>query len=248
MRRRGPWIAVITLLCGALVFAFVSPRLAISPGPLLASHRSLDNDCFACHTPLLGSRAEKCGTCHTVSRIGLFTTAGQPISGTKTAFHQHLIEQDCMACHVEHRGRPGADAMKPFSHDLLEPGVRGGCSSCHVKPKDSLHGNVDTTCQQCHRTSAWRPATFDHAEHFLLEDEHETACATCHVAGDLSRYTCYGCHEHSPARIRAEHLEEGIRDFENCVECHRSAAEREEGGDTTAASGTTIEKDQRRHR
>ena len=32
---------------------------------------------------------------------------------------------------------------------------------------------------------------------------------------------CYGCHEHTPANIRAEHEEEGIRDFENCVECHR---------------------------
>jgi cytochrome c peroxidase len=24
-----------------------------------------------------------------------------------------------------------------------------------------------------------------------------------------------------PAKIRAEHEEEGIRNFENCVECHR---------------------------
>jgi cytochrome c2 len=28
-----------------------------------------------------------------------------------------------------------------------------------------------------------------------------------------------------PAKIRREHIEEGIRDFDNCVECHRSADE-----------------------
>jgi hypothetical protein len=42
------------------------------------------------------------------------------------------------------------------------------------------------------------------------------------MSDDYSRYTCYGCHEHSRSGIREEHLEEGIRDFEDCVECHRS--------------------------
>ena len=46
---------------------------------------------------------------------------------------------------------------------------------------------------------------------------------TCHTGNDYSRYTCYGCHEHTPAKIRAEHQEEGISNFTNCVECHRSA-------------------------
>ena len=42
-----------------------------------------------------------------------------------------------------------------------------------------------------------------------------------------ANYTCYGCHEHSRSKIREEHLEEGIRDYENCVECHRSGDEDE---------------------
>lgn len=41
-----------------------------------------------------------------------------------------------------------------------------------------------------------------------------------------SRYTCYGCHERTAANIRREHIEEGIRKFANCVECHRG-----EGGE-----------------
>lgn len=230
MKGRAPWIVVLMLLVGALVFAFVSPRTAISPGAPIEAHRSIGNDCLACHTPLLGSRPEKCVTCHAVDRIGLFTTSGRAIERTKTAFHQHLTEHDCMACHAEHRGTTGARTMKSFSHDLLDPVVRAECASCHVKPRDSLHAQVDGGCQQCHEARAWRPATFDHAKLFLLDGEHATACATCHVAGEFTHYTCYGCHEHSPAGIRAEHVEEGIRDFENCVECHRSGDEHGEGG------------------
>lgn len=88
MNSRRWWMAVIAFLVGALVYAFVSPQTAISPGPVLEAHQSIGNDCFACHTPLLGSRHEKCATCHAVDRIGLFTTAGQAIAGKKAAFHQ----------------------------------------------------------------------------------------------------------------------------------------------------------------
>jgi hypothetical protein len=58
-----------------------------------------------------------------------------------------------------------------------------------------------------------------------LDGDHNASCVTCHVRNDYSRYTCYGCHEHTPANIRRKHLEEGIRKFDNCVECHRSADE-----------------------
>ena len=50
-------------------------------------------------------------------------------------------------------------------------------------------------------------------------------CATCHIRNDYSAYTCYGCHEHSAEKIRREHVKEGIRDYRNCVECHRNADE-----------------------
>jgi hypothetical protein len=57
-----------------------------------------------------------------------------------------------------------------------------------------------------------------------------TTCATCHPSGFVS-YTCYGCHEHDPASVRSEHLEEGISNFENCVSCHPTGQEDEaEGG------------------
>jgi hypothetical protein len=233
MKGRVLWLSVLAVLVGVLALVLAFPEPMISPGPMLKGHQSLSKDCFACHTPFVGSRAEKCVSCHVVDRIGLFTTTGQAIRAKDAAmpFHQHLTEQACTACHTEHEGPEASPNMHPFSHQLLKPEVRTQCASCHTKPQDSLHRPFTGGCQQCHSAEKWRPATFDHAKHFLLDGDHNASCATCHVANDFSRYTCYGCHEHSAAGIRAEHEEEGIRDFENCVECHRSADEGGEGGE-----------------
>jgi hypothetical protein len=75
------------------------------------------------------------------------------------------------------------------------------------------------------------PATFDHARFFMLDRDHNAACTTCHTTSDRRQYTCYGCHEHTEANIRAKHVREGIPNFTNCVSCHRSAhGESREGG------------------
>ncbi len=80
-------------------------------------------------------------------------------------------------------------------------------------------------CGQCHSQQQWKPATLDHDKLFVLDRDHQTECVTCHTNDDYSRYTCYGCHEHQPGKIRSKHMKEGIANFENCVECHRSADE-----------------------
>jgi hypothetical protein len=59
------------------------------------------------------------------------------------------------------------------------------------------------------------------------------ACVTCHdVASDYARYTCYGCHEHTPTNMAREHREEGIsaQELADCARCHRSA-DKHEGGE-----------------
>lgn len=226
MKRR--WImAVIAInLAGLIALVFMLPEQMISPGPVIAAHADIGKDCFACHAPLRGAAPERCQACHAIASIGVFNTRGEAIVSPvpKVAFHQKLREQDCVACHSDHAGpKLTGHSQKPFSHSLLAAEVRAQCSSCHTKPADSFHKSVTANCSQCHRTDAWKPATFNHDKYFVLEGDHKAPCATCHVKNDLTRYTCYGCHEHTPAKIRAEHVEEGIRDFRNCVKCHRSA-------------------------
>ena len=218
-------IALNLLALMALVFAY--PHLMISPGALVPAHAELTTDCFACHAPLLGAASERCVVCHALPDIGLRTSKGAALSKPtiKVSFHQELIEQNCMACHSDHPGSKSRQRSKKlFSHALLRPDTRERCESCHVAPKNSFHRGLTVGCGQCHKTEGWKPATFEHDKFFVLDKDHNAPCVTCHTDKDHSRYTCYGCHEHTLANVRRKHQEEGIRDFENCVECHRSAS------------------------
>jgi hypothetical protein len=246
MKGRWLWIVIGANLLVLVALVFIYPHLMVSPGPLIPGHTALTTDCFACHTPLRGASADRCVTCHAVPDIGLKTTVGVLIQAStapgKTAqrqsFHQELVEQDCMACHSDHAGpRLTRHSRRPFSHTLLREATRAQCEACHVPPVDALHRTLGASapgvagssagasvgCAQCHTSVAWKPATFEHAKFFLLDSDHTTSCATCHPGNDVRRYTCYGCHEHTIANIRSKHAEEGVRNIENCVECHRSA-------------------------
>jgi hypothetical protein len=238
MKKRPVLLIVIAVNLIALVaLAFVYPHLMVSPGPLVKGHAELATDCFACHAAWRGPSSERCIDCHAVADIGLKTTQGVPIPAvsTKRSFHQELLDQDCTACHSDHQGpRLTRRSRKPFSHVLLNEALRGRCASCHVAPPDTAHRTLEGECGQCHRSTAWKPASLDHSRHVVLDRDHQAPCATCHTNNDYSRYTCFGCHEHSQAKIRTKHLKEGIRDFEDCVACHRDPRvepEKERGGD-----------------
>jgi hypothetical protein len=233
MKRPGVWLIVALNLVALVSLVFIYPHLMVSPGEVVTAHADIATDCFACHAPLRGASANRCIACHTVDSIGLRTTKGVPIAkkSVKASFHQELVEQDCMACHSDHAGpKLSQKARKPFSHALLRASVRDQCQTCHKAPDNKLHQKLTGNCQQCHSQNAWKPATLDHDKLFVLDGDHNAACETCHVNNNYSQYTCYGCHEHTVQNVLREHREEGIRNLDNCVECHRSA-DGEGGGD-----------------
>ena len=323
MRNKTVTIIFIVNLAAMVLLAIFFPHLMISPGKLIDAHVELATDCFACHTPFVGSTSEKCTVCHKVEEIGIKTTNGLHIAmeNKNVAFHQKLIEENCVACHSDHKGVKAFRPISQFSHNLLDPALRKQCDTCHRSPGDALHqkvmwncsqchtleswipatfeheeyfrsvgnkectgchrepddrlhrqlkGNCDTChsldkwkpatleheyyfgsvgnkectgchlepddhlhrqlkgkCDTCHSLDKWKPATFDHDKYFRFDKDHQTECVTCHVNNDYAHYTCYGCHEHSRSGIRKEHVKEGIKDYENCVECHRSGDEDE---------------------
>lgn len=229
MKNRAALLVVLGNLIVLVLLTIFMPHLMIRPGKLIDAHAELATDCFACHTPFFGSRPEKCIACHKVDEIGLKTTKGLSIAGEKknVAFHQKLTQQDCVACHSDHRGVQAFRPIGRFSHELLEREVNRQCDGCHANPGDALHQKIQGNCSHCHSQEAWTPATFEHEEYFRFDRHHTTDCQTCHVGNDYTTYTCYGCHEHSRSEIREEHVEEGIYDYENCVECHRSGDEDE---------------------
>ena len=220
-------------LIAITILTFVYPHLMVGPGKLIPGHKQLETDCFACHAPLRGAATERCIICHKPADIGRLTTTGKPVLKplTSVPFHQKLISQDCMACHSDHAGVKRYHPKGFFNHALLQKETRDQCETCHKSPTDSLHKQITGNCSECHTQERWTPATFDHNKYFVLDRDHNVRCVTCHTGNDYRRYTCYGCHEHTPGDIRREHIEEGIRNFQNCVKCHRSADEHDIRGE-----------------
>jgi hypothetical protein len=173
----------------------------------------------------------RCAACHPVEEIGLRTVNGAALpAGERVLFHQSLREGSCAACHTDHEGPDSRETVAGFAHGLLMASALEACDDCHERqrPGDMIHASVEAGCVPCHQTTAWTPATFEHERYFRFDRDHPEDCKTCHTTpGDLTAYTCYGCHEHTPRNIRSEHLEEGIREYEACEECHRSADEEE---------------------
>jgi hypothetical protein len=215
---------VITILLFAvgLFVTLQNPMIFLDPGPVITGHTKIEGDCFQCHTPLLGPNDEKCIACHKPAKIGV----GKP---GKLLFHHQLQENRCVNCHTDHIGIEAAKATHTFDHSLLVSLSQNACQKCHTSPKDTLHRDMTLTsgCAQCHGTEKWKPATIDHTKYFEFDMDHEAKCSVCHTTTDYKKYTCYECHEHSPEKIRQEHWEEGIRNYETCVTCHRNADEDE---------------------
>jgi hypothetical protein len=226
MKGRWSWLVITANLLALVGLAFVYPAAMVSPGPVVPAHAAIAFECNACHVPFRGVSPAQCGKCHAPSDIGVRTTTGSLLRehAERPAFHHQLTEQDCIACHTDHVGATlGQRSKKPFSHALVRADTRERCASCHTAPKNDLHRGLGVSCAQCHTTERWKPASFEHGKFFELDRNHAVACVTCHTENNYKRYTCYGCHEHTPDNIRAKHEEEGIGNLDNCVSCHKSS-------------------------
>lgn len=187
MKGRWLWIVISANLVALVALAFIYPHLMVAPGALETGHTQLATDCFACHSPLRGATADRCIACHALPDIGLRTTKGAAIVNAKllkVSFHQELSDQNCMACHTDHAGpKLTKRSRKPFSHAMLRVDARDRCDACHAVPtsgpKADLHQALSVGCDKCHKTEAWKPATFDHA---ALTPAELGRCESCHKA------------------------------------------------------------------
>jgi predicted CXXCH cytochrome family protein len=210
------------------------------PGGKTGFHRQLtEPDCMACHSDHAGPALtghRPAGFSHQLLKPAVRGDCASchkpPATPPFAALHKAVDTRQCSQCHQTKAWRPAS-----FSHSLLAPAQASQCATCHRPPADSFHkGMFGLSCSQCHNVTAWEPARFDHSRWFVLDRDHNAPCATCHVAKRFDSYTCYGCHEHDPARTLAEHREEGVRgDISNCVRCHRSAEG--EGGEGRLEGG-----------
>ena len=155
------------------------------------------------HAKLDSKRAKECQSCH--------KSPVDPVHRSTSG--------ECAGCHTTAKSWKGAS----FDHSNARE-----CATCHQSPRDRLHGDQPGECATCHNTQKWSEASIDHDRFFRLgQRRHNPPCATCHPGNNYRSYTCYGCHAHSERGVAREHQEEGIREYGNCVLCHRSGSEAE---------------------
>lgn len=177
-------------------------------------------ECFACHAAAYEGADDHqdrgyphgCGRCHKTSGWEPPTWKGHgwPLTG------KHA-KTKCSACHA---------------NEVWE-GTPSTCAGCHLPDyqgaadPDHVAASFPQTCEVCHGTSAWEPATYSgHDDVWPLLGKHQTApCASCHTGGVYSGTPreCKGCHlpDYSAAKD-PDHVATGFP--QTCDTCHSTAA------------------------
>jgi len=205
------YLVIAALMATAiLLYGIKHPSTLYSPGDVVTKHSRLG--CNDCHAAFRRPPASSCSAsnCHEPGKVGK--------KAAITDLHKKLEGQDCLSCHTEHKGATGKITIAFDHRELLKT---QGCADCHKGPKDELHISAGRNCRSCHTTKAWKPSTYDHIKFFPLEKEHKVACNKCHDTSSYKNYTCMNCHAHATRGIIEEHREEGVRNYGDCLRCHR---------------------------
>jgi len=187
------------------------------------------------HFPLVGLHADvSCAGCHA-------DELQQPTPTTCSGCHESARPDphdpgECSACHSEFGWGEGV-----VDHDFfplaeghgglicLDCHVEGDfaaaspvCSSCHQSDRPAEH--FAGACDDCHDTTDWDNADFEHDPFFPTPHEGVSACASCHpAASDYTAFTCVDCHAHRRSRMDGEHVGEVSGYQYNspaCLDCH----------------------------
>ena len=201
--------------------------------PLTGAHLTLD--CIACHAQGYSGTPTDCYSCHQQD----FNTVTDPNHVANNFSH------DCTQCHTTAAWSPAS-----FDHNQTQFPLTGAhltldciachaqgytgtptdCYSCHqqdfntVTDPNHVTNNFSHDCTQCHNTSAWSPATFDHNQtQFPLTGAHAMLpCLACHSNGYTGTPTdCYSCHQQEYNNTtNPNHQAAGFPT--NCEACHNT--------------------------
>jgi hypothetical protein len=173
----------------------------------------------------------QCADCHVNNNFNLTSTACvschlKDFQGTTNPNHVSAnFPQNCEQCHTTAAWSPAK-----FDHNTVNFPLTGShtvpprqctdchvnnnynltsttCVSCHSKDFQSttnpnhVQGGFVQTCELCHNTTAWQPATFDHSKSaFPLTGSHivpPRQCADCHINNNynITNTACVSCHQ-----------------------------------------------------
>jgi hypothetical protein len=171
---------------------------------LSGKHLLTSDTCESCHTTVAWIPVQVFD--HTQTSV---TTCLTCHNGTdaKGKGMSHILSKDtCQNCHSTAAWAPLVPS--PMDHAF----VTGTCFSCHdgthstglnaITGKPGTHLKTSNACANCHTTTAWTPAPFDHSQ---------------------ATGTCFSCHDgaHPPASTRSGGH---VASSTDCAQCHTSTA------------------------
>jgi len=196
--------------------------------PLSGGHAGLD--CAQCHVgEIFTGLSQDCYTCHSAN----FQSAPGHVANN--------YSHDCTECHGNSGWTPATFDHSFFpltgEHASLDcsqchiggvySGLSQDCYSCHSANFQSapnhVAGNYSHNCEECHSTTAWLPAAFDHSSFALTGGHAGLDCLQCHAGGIYSGLStdCYSCHA---ANYQAAPDHVSLNFSHDCAQCHSVAA------------------------
>ncbi|MBZ5680439.1 MAG: cytochrome c3 family protein [Acidobacteriia bacterium] len=197
-------------------------------GAANSKFQTMSTDCYSCHSAdfksasnpnhISGKFSITCEQCHgTDSWLNAkfdHSATGFPLTGG------HAVPPaQCTDCHVNN------------NYNLTST----ACVSCHLKDfqgttnPNHVSAAFPQTCEQCHTTAAWSPATFDHSTvNFPLTGSHSVPprqCTECHVNNNynITTTTCVSCHlKDFQGATNPNHVQGGFA--QTCELCHNTTA------------------------
>jgi len=197
-------------------------------GAAVGQFQGLSTQCISCHqTDFINTKSigidhvqlklsTQCEQCHSMDNW-MTTKFDHSVTGfALTGAHATL---DCSACH----------AGGKFNT------VQATCVGCHLadfnKTNNPPHAQAGfpNTCQNCHNTSAWDPATnFDHntfTKYPLIGAHATVPCAQCHINNQFvgTPTDCFSCHQKDFTNAtQPNHVQSGFP--HNCTQCHNTTS------------------------
>ena len=196
--------------------------------------------CSACHTTpgVLTGLSTACSSCHMTN----YQRTTSP-KHTAPAFptncsqcHNTSLWTSATFPHTPTFGLTNGHANRACTECHQTPGVYTGlnttCSSCHIvdyqrtTAPNHVTAGFPTNCTQCHNTSQWQGATFNHPASFPLNNGHAgRTCSTCHVIPNVFTglsTACSSCHMTNYQRTTSpKHTAPAFST--NCSQCHNTS-------------------------
>ena len=189
---------------------------------------AMSTECYSCHAADFKSTANPshvtagfsttCNTCHGtdtwLNATFDHSSVGFPLSGG------HAVPPRlCTDCHINNNYNLSSTA----------------CVSCHLKDyqgttnPNHVSANFPQTCEQCHNTTSWSNASFNHnATAFPLTGMHTVPprqCTDCHVNNNynLTTTACVSCHlKDYQGTTNPNHVSSNFP--QTCDQCHNTTS------------------------